>query len=494
MNYKTIELLKNFSKEEIISFNKFLHSPFYNKSKKANVLFENLLKFYPKFDSRKFNKANLYKAIYGTSIYNDSTLRNLFADLHNLQLKFLGIYKIEEDLKFDLLNRQTEQLINKNLSGEISDSIERIDNEINSLKNINSEDFLVVYKSDIMRYNAGITNIKFSNTKNIKTIFRNIERCADSIEIYFILENLKIWNIKFNLAKKSSDSAVKHNKFLSSINFKEIEKKLASFPENFRRYFTVYSKIYLAFNNFNEVKYFEDLKRTFYANINILEVYERFFIMGLMLDYCVIMKKEYSENKFFFENELFELYKITINEKLYKSPVNSFIPVDLFRNILIHAVKLGMIEWAENFLKNYKSELQVQYKNDLTFFGNAILEFEKQNYQEVLNNINEINFDYFPLKLDIKSLLLKTYYCLDYTENIEAHLNSYKQFLYNIVSISKTKKKLHQNFIRTIRHLYYYKFSKDKVLLEELQNFINTNSVLEKDWLNIEINKLLIGK
>ncbi len=84
-----IELLKSFSKKEVMWFVKFLHSPYFNKRERIIKLFLILKRFYPEFEGKQFTKNNIYKLLYGNVAYNDSTLRNLMSDLLLLAQQYL---------------------------------------------------------------------------------------------------------------------------------------------------------------------------------------------------------------------------------------------------------------------------------------------------------------------------------------------------------------------------------------------------------------------
>ncbi len=52
-------ILKRFSKEEIIRLEAFIDSPYHNKSKKLKLFFKKIKKLYPDFEQSNSNKINL---------------------------------------------------------------------------------------------------------------------------------------------------------------------------------------------------------------------------------------------------------------------------------------------------------------------------------------------------------------------------------------------------------------------------------------------------
>jgi len=100
INYKAINILKGLTKKEILRFEKFLLSPFYNNNKKLLLLYNYLRKFYPEFDSSSFTKENIYRHVFGNDIFSDENLRKLFSDFYKLGEKYLVTLNLEKN-KFD---------------------------------------------------------------------------------------------------------------------------------------------------------------------------------------------------------------------------------------------------------------------------------------------------------------------------------------------------------------------------------------------------------
>jgi len=58
-----VDTLREFSFREIKGFERFISSPYHNKSKKLIILFEEIKKYYPSFTNKKLTKEYLSKKI-----------------------------------------------------------------------------------------------------------------------------------------------------------------------------------------------------------------------------------------------------------------------------------------------------------------------------------------------------------------------------------------------------------------------------------------------
>ncbi len=90
-------ILKNFSKDEIKSFGKFVSSPYFNTSEATVQLFEEMKKYYPSFAKKDFTRENLFHAVYGERDYNDELLRKLISNLIKLSEEFIFINSIKSN-------------------------------------------------------------------------------------------------------------------------------------------------------------------------------------------------------------------------------------------------------------------------------------------------------------------------------------------------------------------------------------------------------------
>jgi len=104
INYKAIDILRTFTKEDLKRFKDFLRSPFFNKSGKLAKFYDSLIVFYPEFNSKFLKEEKLLKRVNPDLPFNKSTMLNLFSDLAKAAEKYfiqLGIQKNEtESLDF----------------------------------------------------------------------------------------------------------------------------------------------------------------------------------------------------------------------------------------------------------------------------------------------------------------------------------------------------------------------------------------------------------
>nr|HMT10995.1 hypothetical protein [Ignavibacteria bacterium] len=163
-----ISILRSFSREEIIKFDDFLKSPYFNKKRPVQNLFAEIKKYYPGLDSSELEKDKVWKKLYPGKEYNYGVMKNLIHDLTKLAEQFIT----QEEYR---------------------------QNEI--------QEFANLYKAIA---NRNLKNVLDNKEKNVEKISSdsNLNKITIPIEEYYhlitkILE-AKLWNTHFHELKVSS--------------------------------------------------------------------------------------------------------------------------------------------------------------------------------------------------------------------------------------------------------------------------------------------------
>lgn len=90
-----INILSNFTPNEMKEMGDFLTSPYFNKNKKVIELFSLLKDLYPDFNTPKSDKEIVYKKLYPGKEYNDGIMRLMIHSLNILCEDFISISKFQ---------------------------------------------------------------------------------------------------------------------------------------------------------------------------------------------------------------------------------------------------------------------------------------------------------------------------------------------------------------------------------------------------------------
>jgi hypothetical protein len=191
---------------------------------------------------------------------------------------------------------------------------------------------------------------------------------------------------------------------------------------------------------------------------------------------------------------VFELYNVILKNKYYLDSRNKYLPVPLFRSILIISVLLKKYDWAEDFIINYSKLVPPEHIQNIKHYGLAYLYNAKLDFYNSLDNLYKIKVDRFIYKFDARDMHLKVLYEINDYESVLESIHNYKCFLSKSTFSTNEIKSFRGNFIKYLEKLTYFKTGSHNIDIGFIYKIIqNENKVSNKNWL-IEKTKDLIDK
>jgi len=483
---KLIDLLKNLGKEEFKEFEKFISSPYFSRGRDVTSLLKTLKQFYPEFTNEKLTDEYLIKSLFKnkkselTKSY--SLLKTLTSELFKLGKEFLSYSEFNNDVNrknYYLLNQLRKKKLYKEFEKEYKTSIQF--QEINDTGN--AEDFLnkyflcladAEYCVETGRYKnayealfkmaensvfaALIRSFRLSEMKEVSKNFTKIETGFNLSE--FLIENIDVKKFIHGISKRKDEM-----KFLPLIEISYMVHEMTLHRE--------------------KTEYFFRLKDLFYNNLKLLGQSERYMLSGILGSYCISMMDEH--NKPEFRNELIELYDKSLELGFYKFKNEDDFSLSLFRNIVLTFTGYKNLDWLENFIHNFYGELNLKYRDSMKYYSLTYLYFAKQEYGKALENLIKVKYDFFLFKNDVKSMYVKIYYEMNYTEQCYSMIDSMKHYISTTKDLNDTFKKRIGNFIKYSAELLKMKSSGKKSNAGLIKKQIQKEEYIEmRRWL---INK-----
>lgn len=492
LEYAFLEILESLSRDELKSFRRFLLSPYFNRSKKVVALYDNIIKFYPNFESPRLNKEYLHKKLSPLLAYNEITMRRLLYDLQNLSQKFIsqlhferkkpdaGILLIEE-----LANRGSEKMHRKSVkaAAKLLDSVLVIDSDLclNRFRLL-TDDFYF-----------GMIKDKFTKKSFVTTEAGKLINGITYLISFFMLEAIKhndtllMYSRSFNI--KYNEKFINH--FIKLFDFQRLEIFMKANNMIGSNIIEVYLNTLKAFLYFDNDHYYKELRDSLYHNHKSLSLADNHFLFGRLAAYCQTKNMNNLQPDPYYSRELTAIYKTFVEEKYYQTEANKYVPVDLYRNILIHCINIGDMKWMEEFIQDYSGRIHPNRKREIINYSHALLNFERRAYDESLKWLGRINTEEFMYHLDIRNLYFKIYYEKEeYSAALSAAL-AHKKFIKENLMVSDSRRVSQTNFIRAAIKLLNYHNTKTKTDLTSLRMHIqNSRKMANKNWLLGKITSL----
>lgn len=458
---KVLILLRSFSKEELKKFRDFLQSPYFNKNKTLLKYFDLLKKDHPVFDMEKLSREKIYHKLFKGKKYNEQVMKNLTSDLNRLCKEFLTTEFSKKDIYENKLNLLKQMILRKADSVFYSE-LKIFDSELKMISELSEKNFYYLYQLEEAK-------ISFHLERNEQTlVFDKVLKSGEYLILFFLLNLTKTIS---NLNVNSQSFNVKYDvnlpqEFFNKTSIEEIieymKKNEIEFSETAELYFY---RIICNTPPFNE-KYYFKFKSLVLKNLRSLGRIEVYGLFNALETFCLIKG---NSGKSEFINELFEIFNLEIENNFYKYSDSSPVTFMKFRNTYSIALSLKKLDWAEKFIEKYKNDIIESDRENVIKIATAQLEFEKGNFNKVLESIADINADHIYSKVDIRNLTVMSYYELNYTESALSMLDSFKHFINGSRNMSGVFRENHLRFINSLHSLIINKEKKHKGKLVELK-------------------------
>lgn len=474
-----ILILETFSKEELDMFGEFLHSPFHNKNTKVLRLYNILKKHYPFNDLSKISKPILFREMFREKNYSESYIRNLLSDLNLLAEKFLRILRFEKDPESEkrLITEFSRRNIHKFLLKKLNDFEKSIENEP-----AKDHDF---YWHKIFIYDMKGLSVSDRSLTN--------KFMPDAISAKIKLSLLMIMESYFQFLVEEQRIKVKHNYDYLVHTLSYLKNRISEFSDS--PLLMVYYYLWMSFLGSNDENSFVKARKIFNAEFRTFTITDKKNIYAVMKTFCL---KKIDEGCDSYERVLLNLLLEMLRRNVTSHREN-YINLNLYRNILLTCFKLNDLKMLKSFITAYLKYTDPDCFENIRIYSEAHKEFLKGNFADALQLASKVNFrnlfisagETFYFKNDIKSVILKCLYELDYFESAFNHIDSYKHFLNNSSLIKDSLKKKYLKFINATSVLIklktdYAEFSHHKLKKSLSEN----NDIVSKVWLLDKLSEI----
>ncbi len=109
-------------------------------------------------------------------------------------------------------------------------------------------------------------------------------------------------------------------------------------------------------------------------------------------------------------------------------------------------------------------------------------------YEDAKKSFHKVDLNHFLFKVDLKNLMMMTYYQLNEFESALSLIETYKQFLSNDKILSSSRKKQYKEFINIVHKMILYKTSVKSINKYSIEKKLDDMPF--KDWISNCLLKL----
>ncbi len=466
-NKQLFEALNTLDKIEFKEFGKFVKSPYHNNRSEVIRFYDSIKKYYPNFSNENFTEEKIYSTVFPGKKYSDVQMRKVLSLTIQLFQKFIVDIKINEnklhynlELIEALTNRKLFNLHNK----KYTDYINILESSVETM--------------EIYEYIYKVENVKRLIYKGMNSQFEKNTKSLDKIYSYFftVILNEHLGHL-INSTDYEDTINIEFFKFI--INFLADSKYRAKPLINY--YYLMIKLLTTKENN-----YFHELVNFRNNNSDKVEKEHNYNAMVILIDQCIY---NIGEGKSEFRKIMFELSKKILQEDLMNN--NATEPIT-FTNIVRNSSYLKQFDWTEKFINKYKVNLHPTQKVSIINYCLGLIEFDKGNFAKSLKLLSNINPKWFNMKNDIKKIILKCYYELDYSVELYLQIDSYRHFIYNELASWEKMNFGNKRFIKFITELNSVKINRNFRAADELKNKVEDSEYFyHKEWIILKLEEII---
>lgn len=462
---RLIEIFEALPTDDHKKIKKFVRSPFFNQR-------EHVIKLYAFLLSRYKNKQTLdrqvaFEYIWPQEKYDDHKLRLSMSLLLKVLEKYLVWKELQdEDISFELKLSQAYRKLG--LDRQFNKNIKFIDDKLEQQVFRHADYYQNRYLLHLEQYQY------LSGLKRMEDI--ELEKVQQNFDLAFLASKLK-----------QSCFALSHQAvYKKEYQFGMLPQIISYIEENdFLKHpaIAIYYYTYKALTQEEEHTHFKILKEHIFKYQKLFPKSEIRDLFLLAANYCIKqLNKGYNQ----FSKEGLEIYKEGLKNDILL--LNGSISNFTYSNIVAKAILNKDYDWAANFVHEYKDKLEKKNRISCFSFNLAWLEYERKDYVQALDLIQQTHFNDVHFNISAKIICLKIYYEMDAFDLLYAHLDAMRTFINRKNSLVYHK----ENYLNTI------KFTKkildlpprDNALKKALQQEIEQTKVIaERKWLIAQIEK-----
>ena len=422
------ETLLTLSKAELRAFERFVHSPFFNRQPRTIALYAYLEQCIAS-DTKPSEEAAFASCSPANTPYNATTMRLMVSELYKHLEHFLVYQERFGERDYAFKTTLCTVYRKRGLARQYEKTMKDAQAAIVLQPHRHDEYFAAQYQLEYENYQFMV--------KNGATIDTHLSILSDLEDTAYLARKLKLACLA--LAQKGVYKVTYELSLLPQIlQYLQIQEK--PLQPTVALYYYCYN--FLADGD-NEDDY-QLFKHYFFEHQSILPHDERRNLHLLAINYGIKKSNELRESYF---QETFDFYRSAIDNQLLLE--NGVLSHFAFGNIVAIALKLKQTDWAEQFILNNEKHLEKAHREPVKYINLARVAYERRQLKDALPYLKDFDDRDLFSNLISKTLRLKIYYELNELDLLEAQLSA----LENYIRRKKVLGYHRQNYLNIVRYI-----------------------------------------
>lgn len=473
-----IKILKELDVKELKRFEEWINSPFFNKNEKLKKLYRVILEYAPNFDHSQFTKETVYKATLGDIPFTATRFNNILSDLLQLLFQYLAHENYQNTSEFEKLC-----LMNELFKRGLTNSMLKVGKRFQKVRQQNPIQNSSTFFDNYLYYKQ---MDEYRLTEPTRDFDNNLQAKNDELDLFYLATKLKIAcdMASRNLVVQGNYECHFIENLIAELNF-NVE-KYKSYPA-----ISVYFNVLQTMQNEENETHYNELKTLLADNLSAFPKEELRILYDYVRNYCIRKINQGNANYY---QEILTLYQFLLDKKIIFK--NGFLTQWDYKNIVTVGVRLGELDWTEQFIHQYKTMLPPKEQENAYIYNLAAFHFEAKHYKKSLLLLHEVRFTDSSYYIGAKIIQLKSYYELEESDAFYALIEAFRIYLLRNKTLSDYRKRANLNFLKLAQKVFKLKENEyiigKKAFAEKLNKLksqvANTSPLVNKQWLVDNLN------
>jgi len=460
---KVWQTLRCLTHEEHIRLLRYLRSPYFIMSKTMAPLCDVLVKLIERKEEG-FDRQQVWQKLFPNEPYDDVNFRKYCSDL----LRLVGAFMAQEIAEADELKKSIGTLtyaVQNRVEPLLSTALRQARAAVEEKPYRSLEDFLSAYSVERQYYALMEFDVKV-NTR------ANLEEISLQLDLFYWIEKLKLFGSM--LSQQRTGNYQYDLKFMG-----QILEFLQGYPVEDVPELAIYYYSFLTLYESENVSHYYNLRRLLDTYATIMPQKEAIELFDSALHYCT---GKINKGDRAFLQEYFDVFAEAIQKGIFLQ--NGELATWRFNNLAASALGLGKLEWAQNFVEEFKDYLPAESRQNTYSFNLArVYRFQKK-YDQVLELLQNVEYEDIGVNMISKMMLLITHYERNDHEVLNSFIESFRVFLNRHKNIPQQRRLSYLNLLKYTRRLMRLKPG-DKAAVTKLREEVSREkaTIVNHEWL-----------
>ncbi len=471
---RLLRLFQAFAKEDMKQFERFLHSPYHNRSQQCIVVFNCIKLCYERETLHALNKGRLFQMVL-QDIKKINTLEVIMSKLARLAEDFIAL---------ETLNKHN--YLKKHLLLEGLFEQEKVEYSKVILKALKQKRTYSVRKGMeyyFEEYLLSRDQYIHSHYLEDKQTQQHLGQHIHALDEFYLIERLRL---AYEIANRKTMQPVDYDE-------EQVEKIMELAVAGNLRQNPLIDLFYTTLLTLKE----QDNEQHFERLLVLIEEHHHQISKQVLDDlyttlanFCVTKiisgETQYMQTLFLLRQTQTEQGNLFLDR---------FISAQLVKNIVALGGQLGAFEWTDEFLESHARHLKPEIRDSVYHFNKGVLAFYQHKYKEAMTHLNQTDKMELSYELGRKTILLRSYYELKESIAFEALSKSFKEYVRSQKGMTGRLKKAYVNFTSVLGRLENIRQKGDYQKIDALIEKINAYEFLSnKPWLLEKVEELRLVK